>query len=60
MADGWDFMDIDIKNEKPRKPEGGLAERLLSLGRDCAARLKEPYRTVEHGDLLYDERGLPR
>jgi antitoxin VapB len=38
----------------------GLADRLLALGRDCAARLKEPYRTVDHGDMLYDERGLPR
>ncbi len=39
---------------------GGLAERLLKIGRDCAARLEEPYRSGDHGDLLYDERGLPR
>jgi antitoxin VapB len=38
----------------------GLADRLLAIGKDCAAHLKEPYRTVDHGDLLYDERGLPR
>jgi antitoxin VapB len=38
----------------------GLAERLLAIGRDCAAKLEEPYRSAEHGDLLYDERGLPR
>ena len=38
----------------------GLADRLLAIGRDCAARLKEPYRFADHGDLLYDERGLPR
>ena len=38
----------------------GLAERLVAIGRDCAARLKEPYRSVDHGDLLYDEKGLPR
>jgi antitoxin VapB len=37
-----------------------LAERLLAIGRDCAARLKEPFRSIEHGDLLYDEDGLPR
>ena len=37
-----------------------LADRLLAIGKDCAARLKEPFRTVDHGDLLYDERGLPR
>jgi antitoxin VapB len=38
----------------------GLADRLMAIGKDCAARLKEPFRTVDHGDLLYDERGLPR
>ncbi len=37
----------------------GLAERLLAIGKDCAERLKEPFRSADHGDLLYDERGLP-
>jgi antitoxin VapB len=37
-----------------------LADRLLAIGRDCAAHLKEPFRSAEHGDLLYDETGLPR
>jgi antitoxin VapB len=38
----------------------GLADRLLAIGKDCAAHLKQPFRTVDHGDLLYDERGFPR
>ncbi|HTE86018.1 MAG TPA: type II toxin-antitoxin system VapB family antitoxin [Dehalococcoidia bacterium] len=37
-----------------------LADRLLAIGKDCAAHLKEPYRSVDHGELLYDERGLPQ
>ena len=37
-----------------------LADRLLAIGKDCAARLKEPFRSADHGDLLYDEWGLPR
>jgi len=41
-------------------PGYGLAERLLQIGKECAARLKEPFRSVDHGDLLYDEKGLPR
>jgi len=40
--------------------EGGLAERLTRIGEDCAAHLKEPYRSADHGDLLYDEKGLPK
>jgi antitoxin VapB len=43
-----------------RAEAAGLADRLMAIGRDCAARLKEPYRSADHGDLLYDERGLPR
>jgi antitoxin VapB len=38
----------------------GLADRLLAIGKDCAARLEEPFRSADHGDLLYDARGLPR
>ena len=34
----------------------GLAARLLAIGRDTAPRLKEPYRSGEHGDLLFARR----
>jgi antitoxin VapB len=37
-----------------------LAERLVAIGKDCAPRLKEPFRSTEHGELLYDDHGLPR
>jgi antitoxin VapB len=37
-----------------------MAERLMELGRDCAARLKEPYKSMDVDELLYDERGLPK
>ena len=37
-----------------------LVERVLEIGRDCAAHLKEPYKSGDHGDLLYDEKGLPK
>ena len=43
-----------------RERDGRLSDRLLTIGKDCAARLKEPYRSADHGDLLYDDRGLPR
>ena len=45
--------------ERIEKPDE-LAGELLALGRDCAARLKAPWRTIDHGELLYDEKGLPR
>jgi len=43
-----------------RERDVRLADRLLTIGKDCAARLKEPYRSADHGDMLYDDRGLPR
>src|SRR5205085_6740578 len=47
--------------ERVRRKQGeSLADRLMAIGRDCAPRLKEPFRSADHADLLYDERGLPR
>ena len=54
------FMGLDIENDEARQLAQELAESLLALGKDCAGRLKEPFRATEHGDLLYDERGLPK
>ncbi len=42
------------------KKKGSLAERLLKIGRECAPLWKEPYKSMDHGDLLYDEKGLPK
>jgi antitoxin VapB len=38
----------------------GLKNRLLAIGHDTAPRLAEPFRSADHGDLLYDENGLPK
>ena len=37
-----------------------LAERLVEIGKQCAKHISDSYRTIDHGELLYDERGLPR
>jgi antitoxin VapB len=42
------------------KKDGGLAAQLLKIGRECAAHLKEPYKSIDHAELLYDEKGLPK
>lgn len=46
--------------ERIRASKVGLAERLLEIGKDCAAHWKEPYKSMDHADLLYDDKGLPR
>jgi antitoxin VapB len=35
-------------------------QRILKIARKCAPLWKEPFRSVDHGDLLYDEKGLPK
>lgn len=37
-----------------------LSQRLLKIGKDCAAHLREPFRSVDHGQMLYDDKGLPK
>jgi len=37
-----------------------MAERLLEIGRECAAHLKEPYKSLDIDELLYDEKGMPK
>ncbi len=47
--------------DRMRSKQGaGLAELLLQIGKDCAAHLDEPFRSLDHAELLYNERGLPR
>jgi len=47
--------------ERMRRSRGmGMADRLLKIGKECAPLWKEPFRSADHGDLLYDEKGLPR
>ena len=43
-----------------RSQRGSRRERLQRIADDIAARFQEPFKSVDHGDLLYDEKGLPR
>ena len=43
-----------------REQAPDVAEALRAIGRDAAPRFTEPWRSAEHGELLYDDRGLPR
>jgi len=35
-------------------------ERLMEIARQAAPRFKQPWRSIDHGELLYDENGLPK
>jgi len=42
------------------KSRKSMADRLMEIGKDCASRLKEPYKSMDIDELLYDENGLPK
>lgn len=42
------------------KSNQGRAERIMKIAKECAPLWKESYRSMDHGDLRYDGRGLPK
>jgi antitoxin VapB len=47
--------------DRVRKRRGmSKVERIMKIARESAPLWKEPFRSVDHGDLLYDEKGLPK
>jgi antitoxin VapB len=47
--------------ERVRGSSGkSMAERLMEIGKDCAAHLKEPYKSMDVDEFLYDKNGLPK
>jgi antitoxin VapB len=43
-----------------KESEAEFVERILAITKGARQEWGEPYLSVDHGDLLYDERGLPR
>ena len=49
-----------LAREKRLRNADARVEALLAIGRRCAELLEPGPSAVEHGDLLYDDRGLPK
>ena len=49
-----------LEREQRRRDLPARVQRLLAIGERCAAEMRPGPSAVEHGDALYDERGLPR
>lgn len=46
-----------LRHEQDRK---AMVERILAIGRDAAPHFPKHFKSTDHGDMLYDERGLPK
>ena len=49
-----------LEREKSERSAEARVQRLLAIGKRCAGMLGDGPSAVEHGDFLYDERGLPK
>ena len=49
-----------LAREKRQRDADTLARELHAIGRRCAGLVGQGPSAVEHGDALYNERGLPR
>ncbi len=49
-----------LVRERRKRDATLLAQELHAIGQRCAALLAPGPAAVEHGDLLYNERGLPK
>jgi antitoxin VapB len=49
-----------IRERLARERRKGLVEKWLAIGGQLAPLWKEPYKSLDHADLLYDEKGLPK
>ena len=48
------------KRERPRRKIEARVRELHAIGQRCARLLRDGPSAIEHGDLLYDEHGLPK
>lgn len=49
-----------LERERRQRDAEALARELGAIGRRCASRLAPGPSSVDHGNLLYDEQGLPK
>jgi len=49
-----------IREKLERERRKGLAERLMAIGKEAATHMKEPFKSMDIDEYLYDEKGLPK
>lgn len=49
-----------LERLKQADSRSGMADRIHAIAADMRARLPDDFFDIEHGDLLYDEYGLPK
>ncbi|BDC49479.1 hypothetical protein F183_A17950 [Bryobacterales bacterium F-183] len=53
-------IETALRELLERERRKGMADRVMAIGRQIAPNIDEPLLSTAHGDLLYDENGLPK
>ena len=53
-------LEERLEREKHERSVETRVRELIAIGQRCASQLRDGPSAVEHGDFLYDERGLPK
>jgi antitoxin VapB len=49
-----------VRERLHRVRKKSMAERIMKIAKECGPLWKEPYKSMNIDDLLYDEKGLPK
>lgn len=49
-----------VRERLSRVKSKRMTGRIMKIARECAPRWKEPYKSIDHGDLLYDDKDLAK
>lgn len=49
-----------VRERLARMKSKSMKERIMKIAKESAPRWKEPFRSIDHGEFLYDEKGLPK
>ena len=64
LIDTADLPTVSTDGERagpiPEEERAAIKTRVQQLAREIRAELPEPWLSTPHGDLLYDENGLPK
>jgi hypothetical protein len=55
-----EFAVTQLQNDLAHMRQHLNVLKLRIIGKNCAAHIKKQFKHVDHGELLYDNKGLPR
>jgi antitoxin VapB len=54
-----DALRVQMKQQQRYQDKETRLQELMAIGRRCAAHIHQPVTALQHGEMLYDETGMP-